>query len=131
MEKANEYAVESLKQIITLASAILALTITFLKDVLGDERGQAHWAWIVPCGWFSLLFSIVLSSFAILGAADKLGNATAVEYVFKGDQSGTTPHPAWLFVLLSWFIPAVQTKQKNLTRKLAASAQHYFVLGLL
>ena len=37
-EKANDYAVDALKQLITLAAGILALNITFIKDFIGTSR---------------------------------------------------------------------------------------------
>ena len=53
--KSNDYAFDTLKQMLTLASAILALTITFLKDALGGARQFAAWTWLVPLGWFFLV----------------------------------------------------------------------------
>jgi hypothetical protein len=133
-EKANEYAIEALKQIMTLAGAVLALTITFLKDVLGDSREHAVWVWLVPAGWVSLIFSIVLAWVAIVDAADKLGGAATATYVFKSDRAGVGGTPRVIRALSTvgaWFIPFIPTRQKNVRRKAAASAQHYFVLGLL
>lgn len=129
MEKANEYAVESLKQIITLASAILALTTTFLKDVLGDGRQQATCKWLVPVGWILLLVSIPSSWSAIVKAADEIGsNADAGKtYVFKSNK-GTPKHV--FYTLFSWFLPSIPATEQNSLRKLAASAQNYFLLGL-
>jgi hypothetical protein len=75
-EKANEYAIESLKQIITLSSAILVLTITFLKDLLGSGRDDVKYAFLVPFGWASLLIGILLALMAIIGAADALGDGS-------------------------------------------------------
>src|SRR5437588_3712489 len=131
MEKANEYAIESLKQILTLASAVLALTITFLKDVLGDARDQAVGIWIVPVGWVLLLFSIIISWVAIVEGADALGSSTSTttDYIFKSDKS-TGPDVPLIKKVLSWFVPSVKTRERNTNRKRAAAAQNYFVLGL-
>lgn len=77
--------------------------------------------------------SIPIAWIAIVEAADKLGDATTTDYVFKTDKTATTPKPDKLYPLylvLSWFIPYIPTKQNNRRRKLAASAQHYFLLGL-
>lgn len=135
MDKANDYAIESLKQIITLSSAILALTITFLKDILGNTGGQVAYMWLVPFGWLWLLISIVLAWYGIVEAADKLGVATTTVYAFKTDKTTSPPVKPYklysLYQILSWFIPVFPTKERNQTRKLAASAQNYFVLGLI
>lgn len=133
MEKANEYAVDSLKHILTLASGVLALTITFVKDILGENAEQASFIWLVPAGWVCLLVSIWLSWIAIVDAADALGDSTATNYVFKSnkknDKNGSRPN--LILRILSWFVPIIPTKEQNLLRKLAACAQNYFVLGLL
>ena len=136
MEKANEYAVESLKQIITLAGVVLALTITFLKDVLGESRNEAIFRGLVPVGWVCLIGSIVLAWLAIVEAADALGNSADVSppttpYAFKADRTGHRYPPYILLLIVSLFLPFIPTAENNHTRKLAASAQHYFILGLL
>jgi hypothetical protein len=128
MDKANEYAVESLKQVMTLAGAVLALTITFLKDVLGDTREHAVWWGLVPSGWVCLVASIVFAWFAIVGAADELGANALNDYVFKSNRTGPRRR---IRHGLSWFIPSIGSQEQNLTRKLAATAQNYFVLGLI
>jgi hypothetical protein len=132
MEKANEYAVDSLKQIMTLASAVLALTITFLKDVLGENRDQAIWVLLVPLGWLFLILSIVLAWLTIVDAADDLGTVIApapVPYLFGSEKIGAERN---LFVrMLSWFMPGlINVREQNKRRRLAASAQNYFILGL-
>ncbi len=49
MKKAFEFAADLTKQLITLATAIIGLTITFSKDFLGktptSARSLAYWAW--------------------------------------------------------------------------------------
>jgi hypothetical protein len=129
MEKANEYAVDSLKQILTLAGAILALTVTFLKDVLGETRDSVTGWFIVPVAWVFLIVSLVFAWLAIVEAADKLGTTSgATSYVFARRREGTT---GFFSGLGSWFVPFIPTAEKNRIRKLAATAQNYFVLALI
>ena len=73
-EKANEYAIEALKQIITLSSGILALTITFIKDALGDARSMAVATFLIPLSWFLLVISLWLAWVAMAQIARILGS---------------------------------------------------------
>ena len=126
MDKANDVSIEALKQILTLASATLALTITFLKDIIGNKQPSALWLLIL--GWLFLIFCIWVSWLTIVSAADLIA-ARPAEHVFKRDQSGT--NNGFCRRLLSWFIFVVPTTEVNIVRKMAASAQNYFILGLL
>lgn len=48
-KRAFDFAQETTKQVITLSTGVLALTITFLKDIAKDAPEGAtvwiHWAW--------------------------------------------------------------------------------------
>src|SRR5262245_61941024 len=77
--KGNDYAIEALKQVLALASVILALTITFLKDALGEARVDAKWTFLVPIAWALL---IVVIWVAIAEAAKNVGAMTTVQYAF-------------------------------------------------
>jgi len=50
VQKSFEFASDSIKQLIGLATGVTALTVTFSKDVLGTAAGSSHqtliWAWI-------------------------------------------------------------------------------------
>jgi hypothetical protein len=59
--KANDIVQEHLKQIITIASATLALTVSFVKDVIGGSSAQAQWPSLLRWSWVAL-------GIAILGA---------------------------------------------------------------
>ena len=86
--KGNDYAIEALKQLITLASAILALTITFLKDVIGDARGDARFVWLMPVAWLMLLWAVWFGWVTIADAAKAVGNSAEPIYAF-GETTGT------------------------------------------
>ena len=82
--KANEYGIDSLKQVITLASGILVLTVTFLKDALGDARGNAILTFLVPVSWVFLFASIPFAWVAIVEAANALAESEGVPpYIFN------------------------------------------------
>ena len=73
IEKANEIGVDALKQIITLSSGILALSITFIKDALGESRPNALATFLIPLSWLLLIFSIVEAWMALVEVAKTLG----------------------------------------------------------
>lgn len=58
--KAFDFASDASKQLITLATGILALTITFIKDIAGGVsgsiRGLLVWSWVAYLG--SVLFGV-------------------------------------------------------------------------
>src|SRR5688572_21929888 len=64
--KAHDVIQEHLKQIATIASATLALTITFLKDVLGAVPDKLAWPQLLAWSWICLGLSIVLAVFSIV-----------------------------------------------------------------
>ncbi|HEY4837794.1 MAG TPA: hypothetical protein VIH72_04260 [Candidatus Acidoferrales bacterium] len=57
--KAHEIIQEHLKQIITIASGTLALTVSFLKDVVGASGAKSTCAWFLPAAWLGLAVSIL------------------------------------------------------------------------
>ena len=148
-EKATDYAVESLKLIMTLASGSLVLTITFLKDIVGTSDPTGFW--LVVVGWIFLLLSIIFSWLALVSAASKIAENNQMVYVFSSEKppdpppvvpaandTGTAPAPSPnqskagqpFKTVASWFIPLIATRELNSTRKLAASGQAYFFTGL-
>src|SRR5690349_101199 len=83
-EKGNEYAVEALKQVLTLAGGILALTITFLKDALGDAWEVARLKFLIRLAWVLLIIVVWTAWIALAEAAKKLGTSQtdSPPYVF-------------------------------------------------
>lgn len=80
--KANEFAVEALKQLLTIAGALLVLTITFMKDILGNQAAAARCFALVPVGWFSLSLSLWWGWVAIADGARRLGKGEIHGYVY-------------------------------------------------
>jgi NADH:ubiquinone oxidoreductase subunit 6 (subunit J) len=65
-KKAFDFAADLTKQLITVASAIVTLTVTFSKDTPAPARGWAYAA------WFCFLFSILLGFGALMGMTGEL-----------------------------------------------------------
>jgi len=96
--KANELAVEALKQLLTLASAALALSIAFIKDALGTDRTRATYIFLIPVAWG--LFAIVIWSawVAIPDACKKMAERSS--YVFAEGRPRVLAQIAqWSFLL--------------------------------
>jgi hypothetical protein len=94
--KANDLAVEGLKQLLTIAGALLALTITFIKDFLGAEASRAQWFFLVPLAWLFLALSIWWGWVSIADGARCLGTGESSGYVYG---SGT---PRLLARMAQW-----------------------------
>jgi len=90
VKKAFDFASDSTKQLITLSTAILALTITFNKDVLHNVSAGTRI--ILTCAWFVYLLSICLgisTLLALTGTLDPIKRrSTQAEIDRSGDGSG-------------------------------------------
>jgi hypothetical protein len=91
--KASELGIDALKQLLTLASAILALTITFIKDALGTERSRAAWPMLVPIAW-GLLTVVIWTAWVAIPEA--CGRMAAGRYVFA------SARPKVLAIIAQW-----------------------------
>jgi len=70
VQKAFEFALEATKQLITLATAVIALTVTFLTDVV--EAAPSNSARVLQAAWVVYFLSIVAGVFALLSLAGNL-----------------------------------------------------------
>jgi hypothetical protein len=84
-QKAFDFAQETTKQLLTLATGIIALTITFLKDVAGtashDDRLYLQWGWIVYL--VSIAFG-VLTLMALTGNLERPGDGGSPS-IYRGN----------------------------------------------
>jgi hypothetical protein len=64
------------KQLLTLASGIIALTITFLKDVVAD-RGASAQGWI-QAAWIVYLVSIVFGVLTLMSLTDNIARDRSI-----------------------------------------------------
>jgi hypothetical protein len=68
-EKAFEYAGETVRQVLTLATGVIALTVTFAKDII--EPGSAALP-LMKWGWSFFGVSIFFGIFALMAIAGNL-----------------------------------------------------------
>lgn len=68
--KAFDFAQESTKQILSLSTAILTLTIAFQKDIVGEAAGSDGWA--LKFAWFAYLISIICGLCTLMNLAGNL-----------------------------------------------------------
>lgn len=75
LKKAFDFAADLTKQLITLATGLIALTITFSKDFVKtsplNARPFAYWA------WYCFLASIAMGILTLSALTGNLGRATA------------------------------------------------------
>lgn len=70
--KANDIVQEHLKQIITIASATLALTVSFVKDIIGGSSAQVQFAWLLRWSWVALGVAILGAVICVATLVDNL-----------------------------------------------------------
>jgi hypothetical protein len=61
--KAFDFSAELTKQLITLATAIITLTVTFIKDVAGDF--DRSYSWMLIAIWIAFFLSILFGIFTL------------------------------------------------------------------
>jgi hypothetical protein len=59
IEFSNQYRIEYIKHLITIAAAIFAFTLTFLKDILGKPLFSVGYKPILILGWLLLIVSLM------------------------------------------------------------------------
>ena len=69
-ESSFNFAQEVTKQLITLATGIVALTITFIKDVAADAPESAYWR--IEVAWILYIVSIVFGILTLMSLTSSL-----------------------------------------------------------
>ena len=69
LEKAFEFASDATKQLITLSTAIITITITFAKDIFGGSINNKA---LLMISWISFLLSIVFGVGTLLALTGEL-----------------------------------------------------------
>jgi hypothetical protein len=72
LKKAFELATEVHKQLITLATAIVAITVSFSKDIFAGQQGATD---LLQWGWVLYLLSIMAGVWALLAITGTLARA--------------------------------------------------------
>jgi hypothetical protein len=75
--KAHDVLLEHIKQTVTIASATLALTIGFIKDILGPTTRPLRAEWLLEASWGLLGLAILLSIYVLATAINSLDSAGA------------------------------------------------------
>ncbi|MCO4882981.1 hypothetical protein VOI32_03075 [Paraburkholderia caribensis] len=73
--KAHDVLLEHLKQTVTIASATLALTIGFIKDILGPATGMLHAEILLKISWGALGTAILLAIYVLATLVNHLDSA--------------------------------------------------------
>ncbi|CAH2928332.1 MAG: hypothetical protein CPSOU_5321 [uncultured Paraburkholderia sp.] len=82
--KAHDVLLEHLKQTVTIASATLALTIGFIKDILGPATGNLRAEWLLKASWGLLGLVILLAIYVLATLINNLDTAgKSAEKAFK------------------------------------------------
>ena len=81
--KAFDFAQDTTKQLLTLSTGVITLTITFLKDVTKDaphdSLGFLHAAWVL------FLISIVSGVFVLMTLTGVVASEGAVATIYRGN----------------------------------------------
>ena len=67
-----EYARDATKQLMTLATGFIALTVTFSKDFIGNAPDE--FKWVFGLVWFLLFISVFFGQFCLMAMTHALGS---------------------------------------------------------
>jgi hypothetical protein len=74
VEKAFDFAQESTKQILSLSTAILTITVAFQSDIVGQVPGGDRWA--LKVAWIAYMIAILGGLLTLLNLAGNLERPT-------------------------------------------------------
>ena len=97
LKKAFDFAADLAKQLITLATGIITITITFAKDFLPREATPDAKRWAM-CAWCAFLISIVCGVWMLMALTGTLDQKPGKSYPISTRGSNVTI-PAALQVL--------------------------------
>jgi hypothetical protein len=75
VEKAFDFAQEVTKQVLTLSTGVLALTVTFLKDIATAAPHSARLC--LEFGWLCFLLSVLFGVAALMSLSGNLATSAA------------------------------------------------------
>ena len=76
--KSFDFATDTTKQLITLSTAVLALTITFAKDILGGTVGDLDRG-LLAATWILYLISIVFGVLTMQALTHRIASGGSVD----------------------------------------------------
>lgn len=68
--KSFDFAADLVKQLITLSTAVIAITITFSKDIVG-AGGEANNVWLISA-WLGFFLAIIFGVWALMALTGSL-----------------------------------------------------------
>jgi hypothetical protein len=83
--KATDLFQDATKQMITLSTGFIALTITFTKDIIGADHGQTA---ILGIAWVSFILSVMTGVLVLMLMAGNLG--------LRGRSTALMPRTVWI-----------------------------------
>lgn len=102
--KAFDFAQETSKQLITLATAIIGLTITFAKDFVGSVHGCPRFLAILA--WVLLLASVAFGLLTLMALTGSLESSATTVPSIRG-RNVTRPAVAQIFLFFFGLLTAV------------------------
>jgi hypothetical protein len=87
-KKAFDFAADLTKQLITLSTAIITLTVTFSKDIIGSVDYSIRY--LILLSWIGFMISIL---FGVLTLMALTGNLDPISRQTKKKVDGTQPEP--------------------------------------
>ena len=94
-KKAFDFAADTTKQLITISTAIIALMVTFSKDILGETNVSSK-TWLM-CTWVVFIISIlsgVITLMALTGTLQPLSLPSATPSATPNTTSNVSSAPA-------------------------------------
>lgn len=90
-KKAFDFAVDLTKQLITLSSAIITLTVTFSKDIIGKVDSSNRY--LLLFSWIFFIVSILLGLLTLMALTGNLDPIPKKERQGDGTIKETKPNP--------------------------------------
>jgi uncharacterized membrane protein (DUF485 family) len=87
-KKAFDFAVDLTKQLITLSTAIIALTVTFSKDIIGGVDNSNRW--LLFLSWLVFIISILMGILTLMALT---GNLDPIPKKQPKNKDGSQPEP--------------------------------------
>ncbi|MBE5321131.1 hypothetical protein IM793_18355 [Pedobacter sp. MR2016-19] len=99
-EKSFDFANEALKLILTLATGVLAFTIAFMKDMIGENPVESKGCLFASWGLIMVsIASCLWALFAIIGTANTIGKNTSANPSPEGIYDGNIKIPTVAAIL--------------------------------
>jgi hypothetical protein len=79
-QKSFDLAAETTKQLISLSTAIITVTIAFAKDFFGSR--QSGLEWLLALAWLLYLISLISGIFTLMGLTGQLSSSNQLPSIY-------------------------------------------------